>query len=369
MKQNIIKKILLSCVATVAPLLLLAQAPAAAPSAGPVIDFNWILITIAFILLLPIFILSNTFIYALKEDLKKKANAAKKAGAVIFFLSLSTLSEAKTFNANDLSNSWLSWLLTGVICVETILIVFFSIQTIKLLKPGSEEAEEEEESLQTESWLTKTWNKMNRFKPLTEEGDIDTGHEYDGIRELNNVTPPWFITTFVLSIIIAAVYLIRYHVVKSAPLQIEEFNIEMAAADSAKTKQLAVQGNNIDENTVVMLGASDIDAGKLLFTNSCVACHAAHGGSMTGGVGPNLTDEYWIHGGSIKDIFKTIKYGWPEKGMIAWQNNFSPKQMAQLASFVKSLQGTNPAGAKEPQGELYSETAAAAPAAADSTMK
>ena len=368
MKQNIIKKILLSCVATVAPLLLLAQAPAAAPNPGPAIDFNWILITIAFILLLPIYILSNTFIYALKEDLKKKANTAKKAGAVIYLLSLSTLSEAKSFNANDLPNSWLSWLLTGVIFIETIMIVFFSIQTIKLLKPNLEEVEVEGAEPE-EGALTRIWNKMNSFKPLTEEGDIDTGHDYDGIRELNNVTPPWFITTFVLSIIFAAVYLVRYHVVKSAPLQVEEFNIEMAAADSAKAKQLSVQGNNIDENTVVMLGASDIEAGKLLFTNSCVACHAAHGGSMTGGVGPNLTDEYWIHGGSVKDIFKTIKYGWPEKGMISWQNNFSPKQMAQLASFVKSLKGSNPAGAKEPQGELYSETAAAAPAAADSTMK
>lgn len=368
MKQNIIKKILLSCVATAAPLLLLAQAPAAASNAGPALDFNWILITIAFILLLPIYILSNTFLYALKEDLKKKANAAKKAGAIIFLLSLSTLSEAKSLNANDLSNSWLSWLLTGVICVETILIVFFSIQTIKLLKPNSEEVETED-AVQEESTLTRIWNKMNSFKPLTEEGDIDTGHEYDGIRELNNVTPPWFITGFVLSILFAGVYLYRYHIGKTAPLQIEEFNIEMAAADSAKAKLLSTQGNNIDENTVVMLGASDIEAGKALFANTCVACHGPHGGSMAGGVGPNLTDEYWIHGGSIQDIFKTIKYGWPEKGMISWQNNFSPKQMAQLASFVKSLKGTNPAGAKEPQGEVYSETAAAAPAAADSTMK
>ena len=73
-------------------------------------------------------------------------------------------------------------------------------------------------------------------------------------------------------------------------------------------------------------------------------------------VGPNLTDSYWIHGGSIKDIFKTIKYGWPEKGMKSWQEDYSPVQIAQLASYVKSLTGTKPAKAKEPQGDLFSDS-------------
>ena len=94
-----------------------------------------------------------------------------------------------------------------------------------------------------------------------------------------------------------------------------------------------------------------------------MACHLADGG---GSVGPNLTDKYWIHGGGIKDIFKTIKYGWPEKGMKSWKDDYSPVQIAQLSSFVKSLQGTKPAKAKEPQGVIYEETAAPAAAAADS---
>ena len=102
-----------------------------------------------------------------------------------------------------------------------------------------------------------------------------------------------------------------------------------------------------------MSDASNLEAGKKIFTTTCAACHAADGGGM---VGPNLTDNYWIHGGSIVDIFKTIKYGWPEKGMKSWQEDYSPVQMAQLSSYVKSLTGTKPAKAKEPQGDLFSDS-------------
>lgn len=364
MKQNI-KKIVLSCITIIAPYLLMAQNTNKDVS----MNFNWILIGIAFILLLPIYIMSKTFLHALKENLKKtKSNSAKKAGIVIFFLCLSQLSEAKTFNAIDMSSNWLAWLLAGVIVIETILIVFFSMQTIKLLNPSAEDEETETSSSKqiTRSRFGKIWDRMNRFKPLSEEGEIDTGHSYDGIRELDNVTPPWFITAFALTIVFAVVYLYRYHVSKSAPLQDEEYAIEMAQAEKDNSKLLTSEANKIDENTVVMLGAADIEDGKKIFTQICSACHGPTGGSMAGGVGPNLTDDYWIHGGSIQDVFKSIKYGWPEKGMISWKNNFSPKQMAQLASFVKSIHGTNPPGAKEPQGELYKEGNAATPAAKDS---
>ncbi|MBC7653864.1 MAG: c-type cytochrome, partial [Oligoflexus sp.] len=85
-----------------------------------------------------------------------------------------------------------------------------------------------------------------------------------------------------------------------------------------------------------------------LFIQNCVACH---GENAQGVVGPNLTDEYWIHGGKISNIFKTIKYGVPEKGMISWEKQMSPKQMAEVSNYVKSLKGTNPANPKEPQGD------------------
>ena len=197
------------------------------------------------------------------------------------------------------------------------------------------------------------WMKLNSFRSMHEESAIELDHNYDGIRELDNKLPPWWLYLFYVCIIFAVVYLWRYHVSHSAPLSKEEFEQEMAKAEVEKQAYLAKAANNVDENTVTLLtdGAA-IESGKKIFTSNCAACHSADGG---GGVGPNLTDNYWLHGGDVKDVFKTIKYGVPEKGMKSWKDDFSPVQLAQLASFVKSLHGTKPATAKEPQGELYED--------------
>jgi cytochrome c oxidase cbb3-type subunit 3 len=103
----------------------------------------------------------------------------------------------------------------------------------------------------------------------------------------------------------------------------------------------------VDENNVLLADAAGIAEGKTLFIQSCVACHAADGG---GGIGPNLTDDFWIHGGSMNNIYKTIKVGYPEKGMQSWESMYSPVQMKNLSSFIKSLKGTKPAVPKAPQG-------------------
>ena len=207
------------------------------------------------------------------------------------------------------------------------------------------------------------WEKVNSMRPVQEEANIDLGHDYDGIRELDNRLPPWWLYGFYLCILFAVIYLYRFHVAHSAPLSKEEYTISMNEAAAAKEEYLKKAANKVDETNVTYLtDAANLDAGKKIFTTICMACHLADGG---GSVGPNLTDQYWIHGGGIKDIFKTIKYGWPEKGMKSWKDDYSPVQIAQLASFVKSLQGTKPAKAKEPQGVIYEETAAPAAAAAD----
>lgn len=371
MKKRIIYTFILSIGTLLLPLQILAQDSNANVSESTS-QINWILLCIAFVLLIPMFITGKTFLYALKQNLKKKkeeSSTVKKISILLLMMLAGHASQAQTFNASDLDSDLLSWIITGVICIEAVLIIVFSNFTINLLKP---EVKEEEHSYTEapEGGLAKIWNKMNSFKPLSEEGQIDTGHDYDGIRELNNITPPWFITGFALTILFGVVYMYRYHVAKAAPLQEEEFAIEMANAEKAKSKLLLSKANNIDESNVVMLTGADIEAGKKLFGTTCSACHGPTGGSMAGGVGPNLTDDYWIHGGSIQDIFKSIKYGWPDKGMIAWESNFSPKQMAQLASYIKSLKGSNPPGAKEAQGELYTENAKAeTPANTDSTNK
>ncbi len=359
MKKYIISKFILFSLAGLSPILTLAQDAGSANSKLFSINLNWILLIIAFGLLIPIYISGKALLFALKQHFKnkgEKGNLGKKAGVLLVFLITGHLSQAKTLNAVDISSEVLSWIIFGVIGLETFLIVLFSVITLQLLKPEAQEEVLPDKSPDiSKNWFARWWDKINNFKPLSEESNMDTGHDYDGIRELDNITPPWFITGFVLTILFAIVYFYRYHIGKTALLQIEEYTIEMAQAEKAKSRQLADKPESIDENNVTMLTAADIEAGKKLFSNSCAACHGASGGSMPGGVGPNLTDEYWVHGGSLQDIFKSIKYGWPEKGMIAWQNNFSPKQIAQITSFIKSIQGSRPPGAKEPQGEVYKE--------------
>ncbi len=203
------------------------------------------------------------------------------------------------------------------------------------------------------------WEKLNRFRPQGHEAQIDLGHDYDGIRELDNRLPPWWLYGFYITIIFGGVYLWQHHVSHTAPLSGEEFQIAMKEAEVQKAEYLKKAANKVDENTVKLLtDASALEGGKTIFEKNCIPCH---GQNAQGVVGPNLTDDYWLHGGSIHDIFKTIKYGWPEKGMKSWKDDLSAGQIAQVASYIKSLHGTNPPGAKEKQGDLYRDTDDAAP--------
>jgi cytochrome c oxidase cbb3-type subunit 3 len=194
---------------------------------------------------------------------------------------------------------------------------------------------------------------VGEMKPVAAEKDIQLDHTYDGIRELDNFMPPWLKYVFYLTIMFAVVYFVNYSVLGIGKTQIEEYEQELAiAAIEAEERQfLAV--STIDE-TNVQFDASGpaIKAGMTLYENNCVACHAIDGG---GGVGPNLTDDYWIHGGSIEDIFRVVKYGVIEKGMIPWQDQLSPEEMQQVSSYVLTLVGSTPANPKAPQGDLYEQ--------------
>lgn len=199
------------------------------------------------------------------------------------------------------------------------------------------------------------WDKLNKFRPAEQEAQIDLGHEYDGIRELDNRLPPWWLYGFYATIIFACIYLWQHHVSHSAPSSEEELVIDMREAAEQQQAYLKKAANSVDENTVKLISdAALLENGQKIFIQNCAACHGKEGEGM---VGPNLTDDYWLHGGSIQDIFKTIKYGWPDKGMKSWKDDLSPAQIAQVASFIKHLHGTNPPNPKEKQGELYVETA------------
>ncbi|HVM89590.1 MAG TPA: cbb3-type cytochrome c oxidase N-terminal domain-containing protein [Puia sp.] len=244
------------------------------------------------------------------------------------------------------------YLMAAIIFFELIVVLALLINVRGLLKAEKEKALAGEAAVAKKKTLN-WWDKFNKFRPAEQEADIDLGHDYDGIRELDNRLPPWWLWGFYITIVFGAVYLYRYHVAHSAPLSAEEYTISVARADQEVKEYLKQKGETVDENTVTMLGKDDIETGKTFFETSCVTCHNKGGG---GNVGPNLTDDYWLHGGDIKSVFKTIKYGF--NAMPSWQNTYSNKQIAELASYVKSLHGTNPANPKAPQGELYKEDAA-----------
>lgn len=321
------------------------------------------MLAIIIVLLLVIALLANVVLGTAEWHFKKQSGAAK-AIAALLALSLPSIASAQdaTTVATAASNiggltATTFFMLLAVIGVEliVILVMAFFVRSF-LAKEKALTAIAEGDQKKETNWQ-QLWDKFNSFRPITEESKIDLGHNYDGIRELNNRLPGWWLYGFYATILFAGIYLWRYHVTHTAPSSSEELKIALIRADEQQKLYLAKAANNVDENTVTY-NKDGISAGGAIFKQTCAACHGPEGQGNT--VGPNLTDEYWIHGGSIKDIFKTIKYGWPEKGMQSWKDQYSPVQMAQLASFIKSLQGTKPANPKAPQGELYKEGAAPA---------
>ncbi|MEC3881316.1 cbb3-type cytochrome c oxidase N-terminal domain-containing protein [Parapedobacter sp. 10938] len=196
---------------------------------------------------------------------------------------------------------------------------------------------------------TPWWNRLMGLRPMAEEKDLVIDHEYDGITELDNPVPAWFNGMFYASLAFAVVYLCVYHVFGWGATQEEEYAREMAHAEQARQEWLSQAANNIDENTVTVdLRQETVAAGHAIFTQNCAACH---GGMGEGGIGPNLTDDHWLHGGEVQDVFRVIKYGVLDKGMVPWEQSLTPAQIAEVSNYIVSLRGANPPNAKEPQGE------------------
>ncbi len=187
---------------------------------------------------------------------------------------------------------------------------------------------------------------------IQEEDDIMLDHDFDGIRELDNKIPPWWNALFYGAIIFGIIYMIDYHVIGDGNVQEREYQEEIQAANLQR-EMLSKSGALISEETVTVLtDAAALASGKEIFIKNCAACHGQNGEGL---VGPNFTDEYWIHGGSIKNIYHTISEGVPAKGMISWKSQLSPNQIQEVGSYILSLKGTNPPNQKAPEGEKWVE--------------
>jgi cytochrome c oxidase cbb3-type subunit 3 len=183
------------------------------------------------------------------------------------------------------------------------------------------------------------------------------GHEYDGIRELDNRMPRWWLYLFYATIVFAAVYMIGYHVLPEGSRwasQEVEYEKEIAAAALIMP---ADPHASIDLASLVpMTEQADLAAGEEIYIKICVTCH---GKFAEGLVGPNMTDPYWIHGDTtsntitVKDLYNVMITGVIEKGMISYKDQLTPVQMQQVIGFIFSLQGTNPPKAKQPEGHKY----------------
>lgn len=206
-------------------------------------------------------------------------------------------------------------------------------------------------SFQDSEWYKKLIKSLTKSEPIENEGLLLLDHDYDGIKELDNNLPPWWVYLFYAGIIFGVVYMVRYEIL-GADNQETELKNELAQAKIEVAEYMKTAPDMMDEKTVTLLTEpTDLAAGKEIFATNCAACHRADAG---GQIGPNLTDENWILGGGIKNVFHTLVNGGRDgKGMISWKGTLKPKEMQKVASYVLSLKGSNPIDPKAPDGEVW----------------
>jgi len=272
----------------------------------------------------------------------------------VIFVIVTFLALAKSFmvyeNPFDVYENPLVWLaLIGFILVVVLkeivnVIAFTKVKELQNEKLGIEPED-------SYAWIKKLIKSWTKAKDIDSEEEIILDHNYDGIKELDNTLPPWWVYMFYASIVFAIVYLVRFHVL-DGDSQIVEYNKAVAEAKASLKKYKSTATDLITaENVTLLTDAKDLSRGKAIFNLNCASCHIADGG---GSIGPNLTDEYWILGGGIKNVFTTISNGGRDgKGMIAWNKTLKADDIAKVGSYVISLQGTTPANPKAPQGEKW----------------
>jgi cytochrome c oxidase cbb3-type subunit 3 len=322
--------------------------------------FNWLLF-LTVILVVVIIVLSGSIIVFVKSDYFKQ-KVAEKSNTTMIAIILTVGALFSSFNASALTfiragegekdGPWLlveNMDLYGLLTINIILL-FVVIYLRSLFNQMVAMTKKEAELTAEQPVVAETFTKINAILtdavPIEEEHKILLDHEYDGIQELDNNLPPWWVWGFVACIIFAFVYLINYHVLGTSDLQIKAYEKEMKQAQKDIDAYLSKMAMNVDEtNATLMTEKSDLAAGKTIFDNNCTICHKAKG---EGDVGPNLTDKNWVYGFDVKDIFYSVKKGRPA-GMPEHASKLNPIQIQQVASYVLSLPSVK---GKEPQGDI-----------------
>ncbi|MES2287184.1 MAG: cbb3-type cytochrome c oxidase N-terminal domain-containing protein [Bacteroidota bacterium] len=307
------------------------------------------LLSVIVLLLILIVALGKVLTATASNSIRKKINE-KGLGilALVTFLALSKTTQAQEIISSskgipELNSGILYWML---------LIIGFEILVVIILL-NSIQSFAKTKAVTIVKHKPSLFELLNATVPIEKEKDILLDHNYDGIHELDNDLPPWWKYGFYLSIVIAIIYLGYYHFTPSGELQIAEYNRSILAAGAEKAEFEKNNLNNVNEsNATLLTDKAEIANGEAIFKQNCFACHGKFG---EGGVGPNLTDDFWLHGGSIKDIFTSIKYGIPDKGMKSWQADLSAIQINQITSYIKTIHGSMPANGKAAQGDMFVE--------------
>lgn len=182
------------------------------------------------------------------------------------------------------------------------------------------------------------------------DDELIPDHEYDGIKEYDNPIPPWLSLIFIGTIVWSLFYVVAINLgyIDDYYTNLEQNQEELALMRT----RAASQTEEMSAETLQKAVGNEerIAAGETLFMDNCSNCH---GKKAEGLVGPNLTDKYWVHGGELTAIYQTIKNGVDGKGMPAWGPQMEQEQMVSTVAYVRSVQGTDPSGAKEPEGDKF----------------
>lgn len=326
-----------------------------------------LLLTMIILLLIVIFVFAEVLKAAAQHKIDRDKKEGPGAGSIIktflFLFSLGGLSqnafaqEAASVAQAQSSywglDSFTFYSMITIIGIEIFIVYMLYSFFMQLLGVEEREGKLAEEKEKLTAKQPSFIERFNASVAVEEEAEIMLDHNYDGIRELDNDLPPWWKYGFAFTIVFAIVYLIHYQVLHTGQSPNEEYEEQLSTAKAEMEEYRKKAANLVDENNATLLtDKGSLQSGRSIYIENCAPCH---GKSGEGNVGPNLTDDYWLHGGSVKDIFKIVKYGWPEKGMKSWQQDLGAKQIHEVASFILSLHGTNPANAKEQQGELYQQ--------------